>query len=137
MPKVTSRAAAASKRSAPKPSRLKTSGRKSLPKGATRKIARKRPGMAGRQAAELERYRLALEAMNLNTYDWDIVNNVVYISPAMREAMGFGPDQPLLSNLPKPKSRLPSAVLSKPAKTCSSCSTILATAWFWPTTISI
>ena len=95
MPKVTSRAAAASKRSAPKPSRLKTSGRKSLPKGATRKIARKRPGMAGRQAAELERYRLALESMNLNTYDWDIVNNVIYISPAMREAMGFGPDQPL------------------------------------------
>src|SRR5215467_4224072 len=94
MPKVTSRAAAASKRSAPKPSRLKASGRKSLPKGATRKIARKRPGMAGRQAAELERYRLALESMNLNTYDWDIVNNVVYISPAMREAVGFGPDQP-------------------------------------------
>src|SRR5215468_2430428 len=94
MPKVTSRAAAASKRSARKPSRLKTSGRKSLPKGATRKIARKRPGMAGRQAAELERYRLALESMNLNTYDWDIVNNVVYISPAMREAVGFGPDQP-------------------------------------------
>src|SRR6516165_10689246 len=94
MPKVTSRAAAASKRSAPKPSRLKTSGRKSLPKGATRKIARKRPGMAGRQAAELERYRLALESMNLNTYDWDIVNDVVYISPAMREAVGFSPDHP-------------------------------------------
>src|SRR5262245_40272418 len=94
MPKVTSRAAAASKRSARKPSPLKTCGRKSLPKGATRKIARKRPGMAGRQAAELERYRLALESMNLNTYDWDIVNNVVYISPAMREAVGFGPDQP-------------------------------------------
>ena len=61
MPKVTSRAAAASKRSAPKPSRLKTSGRKSLPKGATRKIARKRTGVAGRHAAELERYRLALD----------------------------------------------------------------------------
>src|SRR5215831_18710058 len=94
MPKVTSRAAAASKRSAPKPSRLKASGRKSLPKGATRKIAHKRTGMAGRHAAELERYRLALESMNLNTYDWDIANNVVYISPAMREAVGFGPDQP-------------------------------------------
>src|SRR5215469_2078372 len=94
MPKVTSRAAAASKRSAPKPSRLKASGRKSLPKGPTRKSARKHAGKAGRHAAELERYRLALESMNLNTYDWDIVNNVIYISPAMREAVGFGPDQP-------------------------------------------
>jgi len=94
MPKVTSRATATSKRSASKSSRLKASGRKSLPKVATRKIARKRTGMAGRHAAELERYRLALESMNLNTYDWDIVNNVVYISPAMRETVGFGPDQP-------------------------------------------
>ena len=95
MPKVTSRATATSKRSASKFSRLKASGRKSLPKMATRKIARKRTGMAGRHAAaELERYRLALESMNLNTYDWDIVNNVVYISPAMRETVGFGPDQP-------------------------------------------
>src|SRR5262249_27872648 len=34
---------------------------KSLPKQAARKIARKRNGMAGRQAAELERYRLALD----------------------------------------------------------------------------
>jgi len=63
-----------------------------LPKAA--KIARKRTGMAGRRAAELERYRLALESMNLNTYDWDIAKNVIYISPAMREAVGFGPDQP-------------------------------------------
>jgi len=63
-----------------------------LPKAA--KIARKRTGMAGRRAAELERYRLALESMNLNTYDWDIAKNVIYISPAMRETVGFGPDQP-------------------------------------------
>src|SRR5262249_20168856 len=61
MPKVTSRAAAASKRSASKSSRLKASGRKLLPKGATRKISHKRTGMAGRHAAELERYRLALD----------------------------------------------------------------------------
>src|SRR5262249_49950413 len=100
MPKVRSGAAAASKRSAPKPARLKTSGRKSLPKGATRKIARKRTGMAARHAAELERYRLALESMNLGMYDWDLANNDVYISPAMREAVGFGPDQPVsLGNL--------------------------------------
>src|SRR5262249_61386390 len=95
MPKVTSRAAAASKRSAPKPSRLKASGRKSLPKGATRKSARKHAGRAGRHAAELERYRLALESMKLKTYDWDIVKKVVYISPPMGEARGFGPGQPL------------------------------------------
>src|SRR5262249_58811211 len=61
MPKGTSRAAAASKRSPPKSSRLKPSRPKSLPKQAARKIARKRNGMAGRQAAELERYRLALD----------------------------------------------------------------------------
>src|SRR5215472_4307062 len=61
MPKVTSRAAAASKRSASKPARLKVSGRKQLTRGATRKIARKRTEMAGRHAAELERYRLALD----------------------------------------------------------------------------
>ena len=94
MPKVTSQAAAASKRSASKSARLKASGRKSLSKRATRKITRKRTGMAGCQAAELERYRLALESMNLNTYDWDIANNDVYISPAMRQTVGFGPDQP-------------------------------------------
>src|SRR5262249_31237283 len=61
MRKVTSRAAATSKRSASKPSRLKASGPKSLPKEDTPKIPRKRTGMAGRQAAELERYRLALD----------------------------------------------------------------------------
>jgi PAS domain-containing protein len=92
MPKGASRATA--KRSPRKPSRHKPSGLKSSPKQAARKIARKRTGMAGRRAAELERYRLALESMNLNTYDWDIANNVVYISPAMRETVGFGPDQP-------------------------------------------
>src|SRR5215468_2905894 len=89
MPKVTSRATA--RRSRRKSSRHKPSGR-TLPKAA--KIARKRTGMAGRRAAELERYRLALESMNLNTYDWDIAKNVIYISPAMRETVGFGPDQP-------------------------------------------
>src|SRR5262245_66446114 len=89
MPKVTSQATA--RRSRRKSSRHKPSGR-TLPKAA--KIARKRTGMAGRRAAELERYRLALESMNLNTYDWDIAKNVIYISPAMREAVGFGPDQP-------------------------------------------
>src|SRR5262249_33116944 len=89
MLKVTSGTTA--RRSRRKLSRRKTSGRKS-PKED--KIARKRTGMAGRHAAELERYRLALESMNLNTYDWDIANNVVYISPAMRETVGFGPDQP-------------------------------------------
>src|SRR5262249_22080838 len=94
MPKVTSRAAAASKRSAPKPSRLKPSGRKSWPKGATRKIRARPTGRGARHAAELERYRLALESMNLGMYDWDLANNDVYISPAMREAVDFGPDQP-------------------------------------------
>src|SRR5262249_55969408 len=89
MLKVTSGTTA--RRSRRKLSRPKPSGRKS-PKED--KIARKRTGMAGRHAAELERYRLALESMNLNTYDWDIANNVVYISPAMRETVGFGPDQP-------------------------------------------
>jgi PAS domain S-box-containing protein len=94
MRKARSRAIAASRASPPKSSRLKASAPKSLPKKATRKIARKRTGMPGRHAAELERYRLALDSMNLNTYDWDIANNVVYISPAMRETVGFGPDQP-------------------------------------------
>jgi PAS domain S-box-containing protein len=90
MPKGASRATA--KRSPRKPSRHKPSGPESSPKET--KIARERTGMTGRQAAELERYRLALESMNLNTYDWDIAKNIIYISPAMRETVGFGPDQP-------------------------------------------
>src|SRR5215813_4472270 len=94
MPKVTSRAAAASKRAPAKSSRPKPSRAKSLPKRVPRKIARKRNAMAGRHAAELERYRLALESMNLNMYDWDVTKNDVYISPAMCEIVGFGPDQP-------------------------------------------
>jgi PAS domain S-box-containing protein len=99
MPKVKSPAAATSKLTSPKSSRLKhsrlkASGPKSLPKEAARKIAGKRTRVAASHAAELERYRFALESMNLNTYDWDITKNVVYISPTMRETVGFGPDQP-------------------------------------------
>src|SRR5262245_43565188 len=94
MSKVTSRAAARSKRAPAKSSRSKPSRAKSLPRPATRKIARKGTGTAGRHATELERYRLALESMNLNTYDWDITKNAVYISPAMRKIVGFGPHQP-------------------------------------------
>jgi len=89
MPKATSRAAAASKPS-PRPSpRSKPSGPKRAPKTAVHR----RNGTAGRRATELERHRLALESMNLSVYDWDIRSNVVYLSPAMRETLGYAPQQ--------------------------------------------
>src|SRR5262249_27552117 len=61
MPKGTPRPTAASNRSPLKSSRRKASRPKSLPKKATRRIARKRAAVAARQAAQLERYRLALD----------------------------------------------------------------------------
>src|SRR3954454_3159456 len=40
-----------------------------------------------------QRYALALEAINENLYDWDIVNDSVYFAPGLYKILGLAPEQ--------------------------------------------
>ena len=40
-----------------------------------------------------QRYALALEAINENLYDWDIVNDTVYYAPGLYKILGIAPNQ--------------------------------------------
>src|SRR4029078_9451859 len=40
-----------------------------------------------------QRYALALEAINENLYDWDIVNDTVYYAPGLYKILGIAPEQ--------------------------------------------
>jgi len=40
-----------------------------------------------------QRYALALEAINENLYDWDIVNDTVYFAPGLYKILGIAPGQ--------------------------------------------
>ena len=40
-----------------------------------------------------QRYALALEAINENLYDWDIVNDTVYLAPGLYRILGIAPGQ--------------------------------------------
>src|SRR6187399_322709 len=43
--------------------------------------------------ASAERYALALESINENLYDWDIVNDTVYFAPGLFKILGITPEQ--------------------------------------------
>ena len=43
--------------------------------------------------ASAERYALALESINENLYDWDIVNDTVYFAPGLFKILGIKPEQ--------------------------------------------
>src|SRR5690349_1502510 len=40
-----------------------------------------------------QRYALALESINENLYDWDIVNDTVYFAPGLYKILGIAPEQ--------------------------------------------
>ena len=43
--------------------------------------------------ASAERYALALESINENLYDWDIVNDTVYFAPGLFKILGITPEE--------------------------------------------
>ena len=45
------------------------------------------------QVVAAQRYALALEAINENLYDWDIVNDTVYYAPGLYKILGIAPAQ--------------------------------------------
>ncbi len=52
-----------------------------------RKPARENPALLA------ERNALALQSINENVYDWNVETGDLYLSPALRTSLGFGPDE--------------------------------------------
>src|SRR5262245_55192405 len=55
--------------------------------------AKGRPATAPEPLSEHERDALALQSINENLYDWDLVNNTVYFAPGLHEILGLTPRQ--------------------------------------------
>lgn len=75
-----------------KPSAGPVKGTRRL-KGA--KLSKREPGSESSEdvLANAERYALALESINENLYDWDIVNDTVYFAPGLFNILGIKPEQ--------------------------------------------
>ena len=52
-----------------------------------------RPRALGDELVAAQRYALALESINENLYDWDIVNDTVYYAPGLYKILGIAPEQ--------------------------------------------